>query len=113
MAKGRPKYVVTAEHTDLVRKMAIAGIAQEQMACVLGISAETLVKYYDEILKNEKAKTIAEIAGGVVNRAKAGDNACAFFYLKTQARWRETEHVEESTKKPEEIRIVVLDKPAR
>lgn len=68
----------------------------EKVADFLGIGRRTLYNIFErdpEIearYKKGKAKAIASVAQGVVKRAIAGDNQCSFFYLKTQAGWKET-----------------------
>ena len=48
--------------------------------------------------KRGRAKAIGNIAKNLVTKAQSGDNAAMIFYLKTQAGWKETTHVQQETK---------------
>ena len=50
----------------------------------------------DARYKRGKAKAIAHVANGLLQKARAGDTTSAIFYLKTQAGWRETTEIEHS-----------------
>lgn len=93
MAQGK-KYDPNEKDLQLVTQMAAVGINHEQIAAVIGITHETLVKYYKEPLETSKSKAITKVAGTLYNKALKGDNACMIFYLKTQGGWRETTHHE-------------------
>jgi len=93
MAQGK-KYTPSDKDQQLVTQMAAVGITQEQIAAVIGITHETLNKYYQEELLTAKSKVIAKVAGTLVNKALKGDNTCMIFYLKTQGGWRETNNLE-------------------
>ncbi len=70
------------------------GLTQDQAAALAGISADTMRKYYPDEVLNAKNDAIKIISGKLVEKAKAGDNACMFFYLKTQGGWREVNRTE-------------------
>jgi hypothetical protein len=92
MAQGK-KYEPNEADRQLVQQMAAVGIRHEQIAAVLKLSADTLVKYYDEELKTAKTKANMKIAGTLYNKAMKGDTTCMIFWLKTQAQWNETQHI--------------------
>ena len=46
-----------------------------------------------ERYKRGKAKAIAHVARGLLQRARDGDTVSSIFYLKTQAGWRETDRL--------------------
>jgi len=48
--------------------------------------------------KKGKAKAIGSVSKGLLQKAIAGDNAAAIFYLKTQAGWKETQHIQQESK---------------
>jgi len=89
MAQGK-KYTPSEADKTLVMQMCAVGISQEQVAAVIGVSVDTLIKYYKETLETSKPKAIAKIGGTLYNKALKGDNTCMIFYLKTQGGWRET-----------------------
>jgi len=73
---------------------------QDQIADYLGISRTTFheMRARDpdvaERYKRGKAKAIAHVANGLLQKARNGDTTSAIFYLKTQAGWRETDRLE-------------------
>ena len=75
---------------------------QEQIADYLGIGRTTfhrLMQRDPDIearYKRGKAKAIAHVAKGLLQKARSGDTTSSIFYLKTQAGWRETERLEHS-----------------
>ena len=75
---------------------------QDQIADYFGISRTTfhMIRQRDPEVdaryKKGKAKAIAYVANGLLQKARAGDTTSSIFYLKTQAGWRETTHLEHS-----------------
>ena len=86
---GRPAYVPTDELREVVRSHVVVGTQRELIARLIGISAETLDKYYRPELEESAAKANAEIAKGLYAKAIGGDVTSMIFWLKTRARWRE------------------------
>jgi len=98
---GRPARELTDDERAQVEALA-AYLTQDQIADYLGITRPTLAAIFgrDEDVslryKRGKAKAIGDVANGLLKKAREGDNASMFFYLKTQAGWRETNAVEMS-----------------
>ena len=75
-------------------------LSVEQMSAYFGICSNTFTAICErdptilEAYKRGKAKAIENVAQGLVQKALAGDTTSAIFFLKTQARWRETERHE-------------------
>ncbi len=75
-------------------------LSQEQIADYFGIARNTFraICARDEEVaaryKRGKARAIAHVANGLLQKARTGDTACAIFYLKTQGGWRETDRIE-------------------
>ena len=96
---GRPAKTLTDKQRGEVETLA-AFLSIEQLADYFGIGRTTfyaLAEKDPEILehyKRGKSKAIAHIAQGLIQKARAGDTTSAIFFLKTQARWRETERHE-------------------
>ena len=73
---------------------------QDQIADYLGICRNTFraIMQRDpdvgERYKRGKAKAIAHVAKGLLQKARAGDTVSSIFFLKTQAGWRETDRLE-------------------
>jgi len=94
--------------------MAAVGIVHDEIAAALGISDETLRKYFGDELATGKTRTLAKVADSLVRQALAGNMTAAIFYLKTQGGWRETSAVELSAPgggplQVETIRRVIVD----
>lgn len=96
---GDKKHNPDEKTRNYVESMAGVGLNQEQIAAVLDIAPKTLRKYYDKELKTSKTKTIARVAGKLVEKAVSGDVSSMIFYLKTQAKWKEADD-EDETKAP-------------
>lgn len=72
------------------------GNTHEQIALYLGISADTLVKYYRYELDTAVIKANAMVARGLFNKATQQDDLQAqIFWLKTRGRWRTVDKEEE------------------
>ena len=67
------------------------GIGRTTFQSILGRDEEVAVRY-----KRGKARAIAHVANGLLQKARSGDTTSMIFYLKTQAGWRETDRAGES-----------------
>jgi len=94
--------VLTEEEMIQVEALA-AVLTTEQLADYLGIARRT---FYDILerqpdvsahYKRGKAKAVGNIAKNLVQKAQNGDTASMIFYLKTQAGWRETVQVDNTS----------------
>ena len=96
---GRPAKTLTDKQRGEVETIA-AFLSTEQMAAYFGICHNTFTAMCErdptilEAYKRGKAKAIGKVAQGLVQKALAGDTTSAIFFLKTQARWRETDRLE-------------------
>ncbi|SDY93296.1 hypothetical protein [Citreimonas salinaria] len=92
---GRPQITLDPDQVREVETLA-ALLNQDQIADYLGIARNTfraICARDDEVsarYKRGKAKAIAHVANGLLQKARAGDTTCAIFYLKTQAGWFDT-----------------------
>ena len=91
---GRPAFKVTESQKKLVIEMASNGIPQEQIAAVIGCSVDTLHKYFNNDFLKGKAMANNKLAGVLYNKAIQGDTAALIFWLKTQAKFKETDKLE-------------------
>ena len=73
------------------------GIGRTTFQSILGRDEEVAVRY-----KRGKARAIAHVANGLLQKARSGDTTSMIFYLKTQAGWRETDRPGESVGSHEE-----------
>jgi hypothetical protein len=89
--KGRPPHKRTKDTQEQVKRLSALGCPYEDIATRLKISADTLVKYYKDELDEGRIDANAAIAGTLFSQAKKGNTAAAIFWLKTRARWKETQ----------------------
>jgi hypothetical protein len=66
------------------------GLPHDQIGALLGISDETLRKYYPIELALGKAQSSAAVAKTLFNKAQAGDTTAMIWWTKAQMRWAET-----------------------
>lgn len=96
---GRKPKDLNDEQRAQVEALA-AYLTQEQIADYFGIGKTTWFAMLErdpdisERYKRGKARAVGAVAQNLIKKAREGDNACMMFYLKTQAGWRETQHVE-------------------
>ena len=87
--RGRPMHLVSQDTRNQVTQMSIVGTRYEDIALVLGISHDTLTKYYKQELELGRIEANAAIAGTLFEKAKQGDTSSMIFWLKTRAQWSE------------------------
>lgn len=93
-----PKKVNREESVaEMVKSLSGLGITHEQMCAIVKISRPTLYKYYQEELQEGKANANAQVARNLFKMATGSGReavtAC-IFWLKTQAKWKETDVIE-------------------
>ena len=93
-----PKKVNREESVaEMVKSLSGLGITHEQMCAIVKISSPTLYKYYQEELQEGKANANAQKARNLFKIATGSGReavtAC-IFWLKTQAKWKETDVIE-------------------
>ena len=88
----------------MVEHHAAIGTLHAQIAKLLGLSVNTLKKYYGEELELGLARANAVVSGTLFTEAKRGNITAAIFWMKTRGGWRETSRVEHSTNAPIEVR---------
>lgn len=111
--------VLTDEQRREIETLA-ALLTREQIADYFGIGRTT----FGQILKRDeeaavrykrgKAKAIAHVANGLLQKARGGDTTSSIFFLKTQAGWRETsriEHADEGRASLAELLRRIEDEP--
>jgi hypothetical protein len=86
-------HVPTKITRDTVMMHAMVGTPQEDIARVLDIDAKTLRLHYRDELDLALAKANATIGGALFNKAKGGDTTAMIFWMKTRAKWKETQEV--------------------
>lgn len=115
---GRPPTVFDDEQLVQIGALA-AFLSLEQIADFFGITRPTLnaiMERQPEVslqYKKGKATAIGKVAKGLLQKAIDGDTSCAMFYLKTQAGWKETQVVDNTSSDgsmtPRQITRVIID----
>jgi len=110
MAATKKKNTKAHEPSDKTRAEVGAltsfGNTQEQIADHLGISVDTLTRYYRDELDNSVVRANAKVAAKLFRKAAEGDDLSAMiFWLKTRAKWREKDEEGVTNKKLVEMLI--------
>lgn len=100
--------------TEELESFGRAGLNNQQMASILGMSKDTLERFFasDSVLhaavEKGRSNSILKVASTAYQLAVSGDvPAMTMFYLKTRAGWKETQVVEQ---KPDDDTISKVDK---
>lgn len=80
----------------MVRVCMATGFTQEQVAAILGVDHDTLVKHCKRELETGHLQIDAEMGGKLVKQCRAGNVTALIFYHKTRRGWRETSDVNHS-----------------
>lgn len=107
--KGRPPHLPNADTRIKVYTLSTVGTRHEDIASVLNISHDTLVKYYKEELDKGRIEANASVAETLFKQAKEGNTTAMIFWLKSRAKWKETSQHEISGNPdgtPVEVKIV-------
>lgn len=106
---GRPPHLPDATTRNKVFMLSSVGTRHEDIATVLGISADTLTKYYKEELDKGRIEANASVAETLFKQAKEGNTTAMIFWLKSRAKWKESTQHEISGNPdgtPVEVKIV-------
>jgi hypothetical protein len=115
---GRPPFKPTDAMRAMVRQLVAFGMTQECICSMVGalaqiepISPETLRKHFAAELKHGLQEAIIKVASALFTNAMTGNVAAQIFFLKTRAKWRETNHLEvsDTNGNPLPIAAVPLD----
>jgi hypothetical protein len=106
---GRPHHLPDETTRNKVFMLSTVGTRHEDIATVLGISADTLTKYYHDELAKGRIEANASVAETLFKQAKEGNTTAMIFWLKSRAKWKETSQHEISGNPdgtPVEVKIV-------
>ncbi len=104
---ARPAFKPNDDNRRQVTLMVGVGIQQALIAKVLQIDIKTLRKHFLRELEIGKATVITKVAGKLMGNIDKGKEASIFFYLKTQAGWREKAEVIDDKDKKEVNNIIM------
>ena len=92
------KHEPTSETRTKVSALAGVGTPQDQIALIIGISKNTLIKHYRKELNTAMVMANAQVAQSLYQQAKSGNTAAAIFWLKCRAGWVDKQAIEHSGK---------------
>lgn len=92
--RGHPPHEPSQDQRDLVRNLTIAGVSQDRIAAMIGISDVTLRLHYRAELDDGSDKANAAVVGHLFNKCQNGDTAALIFWAKTRLGWKETSRSE-------------------
>lgn len=100
---------------ELVLRHVMVGTSQGILCELLGISINTLYKYYRSELDHGMAEANSKIARKLYDRAIDGEISAIIFWLKSRAHWREKHSLEVTGADGEDLfaafREAVMRKP--
>lgn len=94
---SRKPHEPTEKDRNQVTLMAGIGLTQDQICKIIGVSDETLRKYYEKELDTATSMMNAQVAQNLFRIATskgAGAVASAIFWMKTRGGWREVDRRE-------------------
>lgn len=106
---GRPPHLANGDTRNKVFMLSTVGTRHEDIATVLGISTDTLTKYYHDELAKGRIEANASVAETLFKQAKEGNTTAMIFWLKSRAKWKESTQHEISGNPdgtPVEVKIV-------
>jgi hypothetical protein len=86
---SRKPFAVNDAMREKVRHLAGLGLAQDDIAKLVGCAPKTLRKRFRDELDRGVVEANATVIGYLLAAAKAGNIAAIIFWLKTRAHWRE------------------------
>lgn len=100
--KGRPPFEPTDDQRRMVKGMAALGIPYKDIGYVLGVSEDTVEKYFRNELDTGPAEANARVGRFLYEQATKNLTA-AIFWAKTRMGWREVERHEITGKDGKEL----------
>lgn len=93
--RGNQPFVPTDKDRQQVERMVGFGLTQEQICKIIGISENTLRKYFADELENGVSRinsAVAQNLFAIATSRDPGSVAAAIFWMKTRAQWKEINH---------------------
>lgn len=84
----------TDQQRHMVKMLTVAGVGQEDVGKALGISADTVQKYFGKELDEGINETNGKVVAALYKSALSGNVSAQIFWCKTRLRWRETDTLE-------------------
>jgi len=90
MLMQKSKITPTLAQRRMVKTMAALGVSHDLIAVRVGLSETELAEHCEEDLRTALPEMRAMVGASLFAKAKAGNTAAIFFWLKTRASWSET-----------------------
>lgn len=109
---ARPAKKLTKEQTAEVETLASLMLTAEQIADYFGISRATFFnllnrdEHVHRLYKKGRARSIALASSKLRDKIMKDDAASIFFFLKTQAGWKETAVIESKEQQDLKVKII-------
>lgn len=97
---GRPRYERSESIAKQVEMMVACGLPVAEIANILSLGKSTIQRYYKAEVDSGHSKANVKVAEALFNSAIKGNTTAQIFWLKTRARWRETNHVDINVNRP-------------
>lgn len=97
----------TAETRAKVNALASVGTPQEQIALVIGVTKNTLLKYYRKELDTAMVLASAKVAQSLFQQATGGNTSAAIFWLKCRAGWVDKQSIEHTGPNGGDINVTI------
>lgn len=104
---ARNPHVPTPETRAQVKALASVGTQQDQIAQVIEITKNTLLKYYRKELDSAMILANASVAKSLYQQATSGNTSAAIFWLKCRAGWQDKQQIEHTGPNGGDINVTI------
>jgi len=87
--RGRKSHRPSERDKEFVRMLAAMNVSQDDIATKMGISDDTLRKYYKDDIEVGRIDANVQVATRLYQKALQSDNTCMTFWLSRRAGWKE------------------------
>lgn len=105
---GPPPWEPDAKQVETIRSLAARGLAETQIAIMVGIGVDTLKARAQAVIDEGRAQGIATIAGVLFTEAKKGSYKHAALFLQHVGKWSTREKVEHTGNEGGPIAYTIL-----
>lgn len=107
---ARPRRTLSESQQRQAESMAACGLADDDIAMVLGVSESTLKKYAKAVLKVGRAKGRARMGKAMFDAGLSGNVTAQIWWSKNQMGWSDKQQVETTINFPDiEAHIIGKD----
>lgn len=103
---SKERHEPTHTSRKLVKELYACGVSKARIAERLKISPNTLQKWYEDELDNNKEQLASALAKNLYNDALEGNQRDREFWLRCQARWAYAKSPEELEQKERELSLL-------